>query len=116
MTLEDYIKQWVVTDNQMKLYQEKIRELRDNRSLLGDNILAFAEQNNLENATIQISDGKLRFHTVKVTAPLTFRFVKQCLDECLSNPKDVTQIIDYIKKKRDVQYKKDIKRSYTKTN
>jgi hypothetical protein len=116
MALEHQIKEWVMADNQMKLYQGKIRELRETRSILGDNILMFAEEHNLENATILISDGKLRFQTVKTTPPLTFKFIRLCLDDCLTDNKAVEQIINYIKKKREVQYKKDIKRFYTKTN
>ena len=116
MTLEHQIKEWVMTDNQMKLYQEKIRELREKRSILSDNILMFADENKLENATILISDGKLRFQTIKSTNPLTFKFIRQCLDDCLADNADVEQIIAYIKKKREVQYRKDIKRFYTKTN
>jgi len=114
MNLEHQIKQWVIADNQMKLYQEKLRELRDHRSILGENILMFAEENRLENATILISDGKLRFQTIKIPQPLTFRFMKECLNECISGEEKVDQIISYIKKKRNIQLKKDIKRVYTK--
>ena len=41
--------------------------------------MMFAEENNLENATILISDGKLRFHTIKTTPPLTFKLIKLVL-------------------------------------
>ena len=63
---------------------------------------------------ILISDGKLRFQTIKSPQPLTFRFIKECLSECLSRSEEVDQIIHYIKNKRDIQYKKDIRRIYTK--
>ena len=114
MSLEHQIKEWVLADNQMRLYQEKIRSLREARNMLSDNILLFAKQNKLENATIQISDGRLRFQTVKITSPLTFKFIKQCLNECFADKKEVDQIITYIKQKREIQYKKDIKRFYKK--
>ena len=112
MALEDHIKQWVLTDNQMKLYQEKVKDLRDQRNLLSEDILEFAKKNNLDNATIQISDGKLKFQTIKINEPLTFKFIKQCLEDCFESSKQVEQLITYIKEKRTTKYVKDIKRFY----
>ena len=116
MTLEQKIKEWVVVDNQVKLYQEKIRELRNIKFNISNQLLKYAEENNIEDSTIIISDGKLRFQTTKLTPPLTFKYIKHCLTENISNEREVNQIIDHIKKHRDIQYKKDIKRYYTKTN
>ena len=71
------------------------------------------ESNNLENAVIQISDGKLKFQNVKQTAPLTFKLVKEVLDECIDNEQHVKAIIKAIKDKRESKYVYDIKRTYS---
>ena len=55
---------------------------------------------------------ELKFQNTRVTAPLTFKFLEECLNECINGEEQVKQIIKYIKSKRDVKYVSDIKRSY----
>ena len=52
-------------DNQLKSYSNKVKELRAKRNNLTESIFDIAEQNNLQNAVIEISDGKLKFQNVK---------------------------------------------------
>ena len=123
MSFEERIKEWVSTDNMMKLYLEKVRELRHKRNDITDALVTYAADQNLEHAVIQISDGRLKFQQTKTTAPLTFKFIEHCLhecivntedSECITNQDDVTQIIKYIKEKRATRIVPDIKRFYTK--
>ena len=116
MNLEEKIKEWVATDNQVKLYQQKIKELKGFRGDISTEILDFVETNHLDNTTIRISDGKLRFQNNRITTPLTFKFIKKCLSECIENDRQVDQIIEYIKESREIRYVPDIKRYYSKTN
>ena len=106
------IQDWVALDNQIKTLNHEVKELRSNRNSLTNNIFTYAETNNLENAVIQISDGKLKFQNVKQTSPLTFKLVKEALDECIGNEEHVKQIINAIKNKRETKYSYDIKRTY----
>ena len=108
----DKIKQWVNIDNRVKTLNDELRQVRRTRNELTGNIFDYASENNLENAVIQISDGKLRFHNTRVPQSLTLKFIKECLEECIGNQIDVNQIIDLIKEKREVKYTNDIKRFY----
>lgn len=112
MDLTESIQQWVNFDDQLKSYTNKVKELRLKKNNLTVSILDIAEKNNLQNAVIEISDGKLKFQNVKQTSPLNFKFLKQCLSECISDEDSVKNIIDYIKQKREIKYFNDIKRSY----
>jgi|TARA_B100000925_G_scaffold162389_1_gene121878 ferritin len=112
MNFEEDIKNWVTIDNQIKKASETIKELRNKRSHFSTRIFSYAEENNLENAVIEISDGKLKFQQCKQTSPLTFRFLEECLNECIQNEDQVKQIIKFIKSKREYKYVSDIKRSY----
>lgn len=108
------IKDWVSIDNRIKNLQQQVKELRMTKSNLTDNIFNYAEQNNLENAVIQISDGKLKFQNVKSTSPLTFGYLKQCLLDCIDNEEQVDELIKYIKNKRTTRTNYDIRRTYNK--
>ena len=106
------IQNWVSVDNKIKNLQQEVKELRGTRNSLTQNIFTYAEINNLENAVIQITDGKLKFQNVKQTSPLTFKLVKDVLNECIGNEEHVTQIIKAIKNKRESKYVYDIRRTY----
>jgi len=110
MSFEQNIQQWVSIDNQIRLLNDKIHELREKKSQLGENITTHVEQNNLRNATVQISDGKLRFVNTKVSSPLTFKYVEKSLGEVIKNQTQVKQIVEYLKEKRDVKVVPEIKR------
>jgi len=106
------IQTWVTVDNRIKNLQTQMKELRTKRTDLTSNIFNYAENNHLENAVIQISDGKLKFSNVKQTSPLTYSLVEDALNDCIGNEESVKKIIKHIKSKRQTSFKYDIKRSY----
>jgi hypothetical protein len=77
-----------------------------------DEILDIGEEKKLDKATVNISDGKLRFVAAKHTAPLTLTYVEKCLSELITNGKQVEQIMSYIKKNRETKTTMEIKRVY----
>jgi hypothetical protein len=107
------IQEWVATDNKIKTLNSQLKNLRTNRNFLTENIFSYAQTNNLESAVIEISDGKLKFQNYKQTSPLTYKYVKQCLNECIGNEETVERLLSYMKEKRESRYVNDIKRSYT---
>lgn len=113
---EEKIQRWVHLDNQLKDLGDKVRNLRNERNAVNDDILEFVDANNLNTATIKLGDGKLKFGEVKQTAPLTLTFLEKCLGELITNQTQVDQIMNYIKQKREVKSVPEIKRYYNKTD
>lgn len=112
MSFEDSIKEWVSIDSKIKQHNEELRELRQQRNDLTQRVYDHVNNNNLNHATVQISDGKLKFQSVKVTQPITLKFIKQCLNDCIPNEEHVNTIMDHIKNSRESKYVDDIKRFY----
>lgn len=110
MSFEENIKKWVALDNQVKTLNERTKQLREEKNNLEEGIMGYVETNNLNNATVNISDGKLRFISTKQTAPLTLKHVEECLNKCIINKNQVAQIMKIIKDSREVKYTADIKR------
>jgi len=108
------VQSWVQIDNEIKRSSVIIKELREKKTSLSDKIMSYADEYNLENAIIEISDGSLKFQNFKQTTPLTLKFINICLTECIQNESTVTNLMDYIKSKREFKMKNDIKRSYNK--
>ena len=112
MSFEQQIQQWVSIDNQIKVLNDRMKELRDKKTTISQNINTHIETNNLVNSSVQLNDGQIRFVNVKETQPLTFKYLDTCLREIIKNEEQVTKIVDYIKNKREVKYVPEIKRLY----
>jgi hypothetical protein len=110
MSFENQIQQWVQLDNQLKQLNEKTRELRDKRNILEQNITTYASTNNLSNATVKISDGKLKFVNTRVQEPLTFKYLEKTLSEVIKNESQVKLIMEHVKQKRAIKTIPEIKR------
>ena len=110
MSFENQIQQLVSLDNQLKQLNEKVKELRDKRNNLEQNITNYASENNLSNATIQISDGKLKFTNTRVPEPLTFKYLERSLGEVIKNESQIKLIMEHIKQKRNIKIVPEIKR------
>lgn len=113
-TLEMKIKRWVELDNKIKTTAEEVRDIRTEKAVINDEILDLVEEKQLGKATVNISDGKLRFVSSKHTAPLTLAYIEKCLSELITNGKQVEQIMTYIKKNRETKTTMEIKRIYDK--
>lgn len=110
MTFEEKIQQWVSLDNQMKNIVEKMREIREKKSRVQDEINSYVEEHDLTNKTVQISDGKLKFANTKVAASLTFKYLEKSLGDIIKNETQVKQIMEYLKQHREVHVVSEIKR------
>jgi hypothetical protein len=113
-SFEENIKKWVQLDNQIKLINDKTKEIKDQKNAIEETILSYVEKNNLDNATAKITGGRLKFVDTKQTAPITLKLLEQCLTNCIKDPNQVTQILNYIKEQRETKYVKDIKRYFDK--
>lgn len=110
MSFENQIQQWVQLDNQLKQMNEKIKEIREKRNILSENITKYAKNNHLENATVKIGDGRLKFSNVRVPEPLTYKYLERTLGEIIKNPQQIEQIMNHIKKSREIKIVNEIKR------
>lgn len=113
MSFEQNIQQWIAIDNQMKIINDKHKELRDKKQSLSNQINSYVETKQLSNSTINISDGKLKFINVKDTQQLTFKYLETCLGEIIKNEEQVKKIIEYVKNKREIKSVPEIKRFYS---
>ena len=112
MNFEQTIKNWVALDDSIRVRTAELKQLREQRRDTQSSILDHVTTNGLSHKTVQISDGVLKFQNCKVTAPLTFRFITQCLNECISDEEQVKQLVNYIRQKRNIKYIPEVKRSY----
>lgn len=110
MSLESNIKNWVKIDDLINEYNEKIKQLKDQKS--ENEIIIQRILNERENIpTIKISDGFLKLTKQSVSQPLSFKYIENCLSNKFSK-NDLDNIIKYIKENRTTKENLVLKRYY----
>lgn len=109
---ENQVQQWVLLDNQLKKINEQVKELREKRNAVCDNIINYAIENNITNSALLINDGKLKFVNTRVPEPLTFKYLEKTLSEVIKNESQIKIIIEQLKQKRAIKLVPELKRFY----
>jgi len=102
MNFEQEIEEWKKIDNEIKKTNDYLNKLKERKTKIHDKLLAYAKHK-------PIIQYKLKFITNNSYQPLTFIYIGKCLHELIKNDGQVTQIINYIKQKREIKVNEDIK-------
>lgn len=108
--MENNIKNWLLLDNKIKELNQKINELREKKNSYKNDIYQHITNNNLNHATIKIGNDYLKFVETKQQAPISYKFLIQALNNCLTDENDIEKIMNYIKTNRENKIINDIKR------
>lgn len=108
------IQKWVAAERQLRLVNEKTKELRDYKHQLTSDICSYISENNLTNTKIELSDGELRTFEKKDYSPLTFGYIEGCLADLIPDKSHVSYIMDHLRAKREIKTTTDLRRTYKK--
>jgi hypothetical protein len=111
-TLTNKIKRWVQLDTQLKVINERTKLMRDERGQLSGEICMDLNSAGISKQKIMLPDGDLKVYEKKDYSPLTFGFLEQHLGTIMSDPQQVSYVIDYLKQKREIKCSNDLKRTY----
>lgn len=103
------IKEWNNIDKKIQIIQQNLNELKLKKNNIKNNIISYVEDNNLNNTTIKVDNNQLRFINCKYAQPLTFKFLKQCLNDCIKDSEQADLLFEYIKDQRNINNYLDIK-------
>ena len=106
----EYIRKYVLIDDQLKIINEKTKQLREKKTILSNYICNYAENRNI-NKKIKISDGELKISEKKEYTPLSYSYLEECLSKIIKDSNKVNYIIEYLKENREVKITSDIKRT-----
>ena len=110
MSLEDNIKSWINYDNQLKKLNDEIKALRNQKNSISSNIINYVKNNELKNSIIKDNISTIKFIDTKYTPPLTYKFLIECLNECINDKNLIDNIIHHMKNKREIKNTLEIKR------
>lgn len=111
----DKVKEWVELDNKVMELKTSINEVAEKKKELEEDIIDYVEKNQLENISLALSDGKLKFPKTTVKQSLSMKYLKTTLakfseDNPLANL-DVDALCKYLVDNLETSSKVTIKRS-----
>lgn len=106
------IRQWITLDNQSKQLWENMKEIRETKRKMCEEIHFFANQNGLQKTRIDVSDGTLRFIEKKESTSLSLQYVENSLGKFM-NEEDVKTIMTHIRENRPIKTVREISRIYS---
>ena len=111
-SFEENIKKWVSLDNETKVLNERLKEIRHKKNTVLHNINNYVETQSLENAVVNISDGQLKFVKTNSTQNLTLGFLEECLFDVFKNREQTEKVMEFIKSRRETKTNSEIRRFY----
>tara|TARA_Y100000816_G_scaffold163136_1_gene116752 strand:+ start:1446 stop:1787 length:342 start_codon:yes stop_codon:yes gene_type:complete len=112
MTLEENVKKWIILDNSVKELTNRVKEAREKRENINNDIISYVNKNNLTNAKIKISDGNLNFVDSKIAQPLTYKFLNDSMLKFFKDKELTDNFLKFLKSEREIKITKEIKRTY----
>lgn len=112
MNFSDNIKKWISIDDEIKELNLYLKNKREERSKILENILEYKNKNNLDGKTIKYNEQVLKFNSVKQYQTISYDFIKKCLNDLIDDKEQIDLILNYIKEKRNYNNVEDIKRFY----
>ena len=98
--------QWISFDNELKILNEKIKQLRNKKDELEEQLFA----KHPINSSVNVGDGALKFTHTKTATPLSFKYLEKSLGEIIKNETQFKQIMNHIKTQREIKLVPEIKR------
>jgi len=105
------IKKWVALDNQQRVLNARVKEIRENRHFLTQQIHQYAEDKNLDYPSIEIHDGELILCEKREYSSLSFSYIERCLSQLIQEPAHVERILQTLRDNRECYLVPDIRRS-----
>lgn len=110
----DKVKQWVELDNQSVELKTSLSKVNEDKKELEEDILDYVEQNKLENVSLTLSDGKLKFPKTVVKQSLSMKYIKTSLtkynEENPTSKIDIDNVCKFLADNLDSSAKLSIKR------
>lgn len=119
--MESKIVQWVQCDNQIKEYndkmKEKIKPVKEMRDKLGDEILQEINISNLEKTQIPTFNIQALNTSIVPTVNNSYegytnKFLSDCFTEYFNSEEKSKELLTFMKNKRKVEKKYSLKRNY----
>ena len=110
--LVNHIRTWIQFENQIKDLRKQMREKREEKKQLSNELLEVMKENDID--CFDIKNGKLMSSKVKVKETVSKKMLLRVLADYLDEPEEVAKLTDYILESRQVKEKEYIRQKINK--
>ena len=110
--LVNTIKEWIDHDNEIKNLQQQIKEHRNKKKSLTDNLLEIMKDNEID--CFDINNGKLIYTKRKTKQAISKKLLLSSLQDMFETPEEVNKITEHILESRSEKIKEIIRRKTNK--
>ena len=110
------VQEWVELDNRIMKNKEQIKDVVEKKTALETEILEYAEDKKIDDLTLSISDGNIKFSKKNTTQQLSNRLLKTLLEKYTEekgvtlNVNDVCNYVtNSLEKKSSIYMKRNIR-------
>jgi hypothetical protein len=110
------VQEWVEMDNKIIRNKESMKEAVDRKKDLEDEIMDYVESNKIDNLSLNISDGTIKFAKKVTTQTLSIKALKGLMEKYVTENNldlNVDAVCNYVntnlEKKSSLYMKRDIK-------
>lgn len=110
------VKDWVELDNKILRNREDLKEVVEKKKVLEEDIITYVKNNNIENFSLNISDGHIKFAKRTTNQPLSIKVMRLLLEKfneernASLDVADICQFVsDNLEKSSTLFMKRDIK-------
>lgn len=101
------IKKWIILEAQLKLCNEKIKVVRNQKNELTTTISNYMSSHN--QPKIKTNEGELVLFEKKEYPPLSFTYIEKTLSKIISNKDQIEYIIQQLKENREIKKTNDLR-------
>jgi hypothetical protein len=104
------IKDWIEEDNSIKQLQQQMKDHKNKKKLLTENLMSIMKENEID--CFDINNGKILYCKNKVKTPLNKKTLIETLEKYFEDMPNIsaTKVSDYVLENREVKIKENIRR------
>ena len=111
--MEQNILKWIQYDNKIKEYNDKMKLLKEERDKISGSMIQEVFTNeDLPVYNVTNLNTSIAFQKTNVYENYTNKFCKECFSEFLGSEEKAEDLLKFMKQKRKVEQKINIKRGY----
>ena len=110
MSFESAVQEWIEIDQELQKINEQTKQLRLKRIELDKQITTYSSERGTR--MFKYGDIKMKIVDTNIAESLTFRYLEKSLSDMIKNEGQVKQMMDYIKRNRDVKTVSHVERMH----
>ena len=105
--IAEKVRRWATYEKQLKVWNDHIRNARENRAQLAVEIGDYIERH--PNTKLEVNGSVLRTVEKRDYAPLTFTYIETCLGKLIPDESQRETVMTYLKDQRDVHTTRELR-------